>query len=426
MNELITPPSSFSTDTLPTAAKAAFRLLKNIQGRLDLHSPDGRLFSFWGADPSVLTIQEAHRAKVQLHNWNVFAAALKSGDIGFAESYMEGDWTTPDLTALLRLLITNRKHLDEVVYGHWWGRLAYRVKHWLNRNTKTNSKKNIYAHYDLGNDFYALWLDSSMNYSSAYFKSDDPAFKPSLQDLEAAQWQKIRRALSSVGLKPVRQQSLNPPRVLEIGCGWGALAELAGKEFGAHLTGLTLSPAQLEFAQQRLNRAGLDASADLRLQDYRDLGSEQFDAICSIEMIEAVGQAYWPNYFAAIQKALKPGGRACIQAIVIADELFERYLSSTDFIQQYVFPGGCLPSDAEFKKQAARAGLKVVDAFRFGQDYAHTLRLWRERFMARQDEVKALGFDQRFIRLWEFYLAYCEAAFAENNTDVLQYTLEKS
>jgi cyclopropane-fatty-acyl-phospholipid synthase len=201
---------------------------------------------------------------------------------------------------------------------------------------------------------------------------------------------------------------------------------LAGKEFGAHLTGLTLSPAQLEFAKQRLSSAGLEASADIRLQDYRDLGAEQFDAICSIEMIEAVGQAYWPSYFAAIQKALKPGGRACIQAIVIADELFERYLSSTDFIQQYVFPGGCLPSDAEFKKQAARAGLKVVDAFRFGQDYAHTLRLWRERFMARQDEVKALGFDQRFIRLWEFYLAYCEAAFAENNTDVLQYTLEKS
>jgi cyclopropane-fatty-acyl-phospholipid synthase len=427
---------------IPAAARAGFRLLKNIKGRLDVSSPAGRWYSFWSAVPAP---DLHHTASLQLNNWRVFSAALKSGDIGFAESYMDGDWTSPDLVALLRLLIANREQLEKVVYGRWWGRLAYRVQHFFNRNTKNKSRRNIYAHYDLGNDFYALWLDPSMNYSAACFDPLgqsknavmplDAAPNP-WQSIESAQWQKVRRALQMVGLKPDlkdRQQALTllpqtPKRVLEIGCGWGALAELAAREFGAHVTGLTLSPAQLAFAQERLDGLGLGAQTELRLQDYRDLtpaDAGSFDAVCSIEMIEAVGQAYWPAYFAAIAKALKPGGLACIQSIVIADELFERYLSGTDFIQQYVFPGGCLPSDAEFRKQAAQAGLKLVNAFHFGHDYAQTLRLWRERFMSRQVEVKALGFDERFIRLWAFYLAYCEAAFAQGNTDVVQYTLEK-
>jgi cyclopropane-fatty-acyl-phospholipid synthase len=218
-------------------------------------------------------------------------------------------------------------------------------------------------------------------------------------------------------------------RVLEIGCGWGALAEMAATEFDASVVGVTLSTEQLAWAQQRMARVGAADKADLRLQDYRDIGNTSgdapFDAICSIEMVEAVGREYWPTYFQAVARLLKPGGRACVQSIVIADDLFERYVSSTDFIQQYIFPGGCLPCPTEFRAQARAAGLEVIDEFSFGQDYAHTLRLWREQFMAQESRVLQLGFDKRFIRIWEFYLAYCEAAFAQANTDVVQYTLRK-
>jgi cyclopropane-fatty-acyl-phospholipid synthase len=347
----------------------------------------------------------------------VCAQVLKSGDIGFAEAFMAGDWSTPDLVPLLRLLVQNRRVMETAVYGRWWGQLAYRLRHLLNRNSKANSRKNIHAHYDLGNAFYALWLDDTMNYSSALFESPEPSQMP----MRDAQHAKVRRALRMAGVQP-------GDRVLEIGCGWGALAEMATTEFDAHLVGVTLSTEQLDWARQRLQRP--DArGADLRLQDYRDIGvttpDEPFDAICSIEMMEAVGREYWPTYFQTVHRLLKPGGRACIQTITIADELFERYVRSTDFIQQYIFPGGCLPSPSAFRAQARAAGLEVVDEFAFGQDYAHTLALWREGFMRAQAEVRALGFDQRFMQLWHFYLAYCEAAFAEHNTDVMQFTLRK-
>jgi cyclopropane-fatty-acyl-phospholipid synthase len=237
-----------------------------------------------------------------------------------------------------------------------------------------------------------------------------------------AQHAKVRRALCMAHVQPGH-------RVLEIGCGWGALAEKATQEFDAHVVGVTLSTEQLEWANQRMQREGVSSRADLRLQDYRDIGKttqdEPFDAICSIEMVEAVGREYWPEYFQTVARLLKPGGHACIQSIVIADELFERYLTSTDFIQQYVFPGGCLPCPKEFRAQAVKAGLQVVDEFSFGQDYARTLQLWHEQFAAQKAHVLQLGFDERFIRIWEFYLSYCEAAFLEANTDVVQYTLRK-
>jgi cyclopropane-fatty-acyl-phospholipid synthase len=249
--------------------------------------------------------------------------------------------------------------------------------------------------------------------------------------MKEAQNAKVRRALRMVQVQPGE-------RVLEIGCGWGALAEMATTEFGASLVGVTLSTEQLQWAQARMARAGVPPAGepgaavtqDLRLQDYRDIGVNQpadqsFDAICSIEMIEAVGREYWPTYFSTVARLLKPGGHACIQSIVIADELYERYIDSTDFIQQYIFPGGCLPSPAVFRAQAQAAGLEVVDEFAFGQDYAHTLQLWRAAFMAELPRVRQLGFDERFVRIWEFYLAYCEAAFAQANTDVVQYTLRK-
>jgi cyclopropane-fatty-acyl-phospholipid synthase len=290
--------------------------------------------------------------------------------------------------------------------------LFYRIKHLLNRNNRTNSRKNIHAHYDLGNAFYELWLDGTMNYSSAWFEGDHA------KDMADAQKAKVRRALRMVNAKA-------GDRVLEIGCGWGALAEAATTEFGAHITGVTLSTEQLAFANARMQAHGVQQRADLRLQDYRDIHDGPYDAVCSIEMIEAVGPEYWPTYFQTISRMLKPGGRACVQSITIDDRFFERYLQSTDFIQQYIFPGGCLPSPSEFRKQAQAAGLQVVDELNFGPDYAETLRRWRESFMSQLDTVRTLKFDDRFIRLWSFYLAYCEAAFDEANIDVVQFTLAK-
>ena len=417
----------------PAAARTALRLLSRLtQGTLTVKLPNGSVQRFGSGS--------APMASLHLINWNPCAAALRAGDIGFAESFIAGDWTSPHLADLLEVLLVNRKHMEAAIYGNWLGRFVYRIKHLLNRNTRANSRKNIHAHYDLGNAFYALWLDGTMNYSSAIFETPETSMKD-------AQNAKVRRALRMARVQP-------GDRVLEIGCGWGALAEMATTEFDASLVGVTLSTEQLEWANQRMTRLGIPSKAsleatpassggsephaagrigapfhDLRLQDYRDIGKTTpdapFDAICSIEMIEAVGQQFWPEYFQTVARLLKPGGYACIQSIVIADSLFERYLTSTDFIQQYVFPGGCLPCPREFRAQANAAGFDIVDEFSFGQDYAHTLKLWRDDFLAQESRVLQLGFDKRFIRIWEFYLAYCEAAFAQANTDVVQYTLKK-
>ena len=390
---------------IPAAARTALKLLQRLEkGSLTVQLPDGSLQHFGhGGGPA---------ATLTLRNWKVFGAALKSGDIGFAESYIAGDWTTAHLTELLQLFIANRQQIEGVIYGSWAGRLLYRIRHLLHRNTRANSQKNIHAHYDLGNAFYGLWLDDTMNYSSAWFEGNPQG------DMRTAQQAKVRRALRMAGVKP-------GDRVLEIGCGWGALAEMATTEFGASLTGVTLSTEQLAFAQQRMAQHGVAERADLRLQDYRDIHDGPFDAICSIEMVEAVGREYWPTYFQAVKRLLKPGGRACIQSIVIDDSLFKRYIASTDFIQQYIFPGGCLPCPSEFRREAEAAGLRVQDEFAFGQDYAETLRRWRERFVARRAQILQLGFDERFMRIWEFYLCYCEAAFSMNNTNLVQFTLLK-
>lgn len=389
----------------PMAARRVLQLLEKMEhGTLTVQFPDRSSKVYGnGAMP---------HAAISLRNWNVFLASMKSGDIGFAETYIAGDWTTPALSDLLRVMNQNRRVVEDLIYGSWWGRMIYRVKHLLNRNHKANSRKNIHAHYDLGNAFYELWLDGTMNYSSALFEGD---FSRSMQ---AAQNAKVRRALQATDVTA-------GSRVLEIGCGWGALAEMATLEMGAHVTGVTLSTEQLAFANARMKWNGKAEQADLRLQDYRDIDDGPYDAVCSIEMIEAVGQEYWPTYFQTVSKMLKPGGKACIQSIVIDDALFDRYVKSTDFIQQYIFPGGCLPSPSEFRRQARLAGLEVVDELKFGPDYAETLRRWRHDFLAHEAQVLTLGFDTAFIRTWEFYLAYCEAAFDEANTDVIQFTLKK-
>ena len=405
MNPSTSNQSELALQSAPLDARRVLRLLERIEhGTLTIQFPD--------LSTKVYGNASLPHAAISLSNWNVFSASLKSGDIGFAETYIAGDWRTPSLSDLLRVVIKNRRAMEDLVYGSWWGRMAYRIKHLLNRNNKTNSRKNIHAHYDLGNAFYELWLDGTMNYSSALFEGD---FSQSMADAQRA---KVRRALRMTDVDL-------GSRVLEIGCGWGALAEMATSDFGASVTGVTLSTEQLDFAKARMQQNGKSVQADLRLQDYRDINDGPYDAICSIEMIEAVGQAYWPTYFQTISKMLKPGGKACVQSIVIDDAYFERYVTSTDFIQQYIFPGGCLPSPSEFRKQALAAGLVVIDELKFGPDYAETLRRWRHDFMAHQAKVLTLGFDAKFVRLWEFYLAYCEAAFDEASTDVIQFTMQK-
>ena len=391
----------------PPSARALFALLRRLRvGTLDVQLPDGQQMRFGSGAAG-----EPHAA-VRLHNWRVCGAALRAGDIGFAESFIAGDWAASDLVALLALFIANREAVESVVYGTWWGSLIHRARHLLNRNSRAGSKRNIHAHYDLGNAFYRLWLDPTMSYSSAWFNGN------LAQSTASAQQAKMRRALAECHFQP-------GDRVLEIGCGWGGLAECAARDFGAQLTGVTLSAEQLAFGQQRLAGAGLAAQASLRFQDYRDIADGPYDAIVSIEMFEAVGRQYWASYFKTLHDRLKPGGRACIQSITINDALFERYLAGTDFIQQYIFPGGLLPCPSAFRAEAAKAGLVVDSELAFGPDYAETLRRWRQDFLHQDAQVRGLGFDTRFMRTWEFYLAYCEAAFDSGSTDVMQFTLRR-
>ena len=410
-----------SASSVPASARAVLRLLGGLRhGQLDLQLPDGswQRFGQSALQPPGSTDKPAASTHAAMHvnDWAVFQRALRAGDIGLAEGFIAGEWDSPDLTALLTLFTANREALEQVVYGSFWGSLAYRIKHLLNRNSRRGSAKNIHAHYDLGNGFYAQWLDKSMSYSSAWFEGDHS--RPLLQ----AQHAKLRRTLVEAGVTP-------GSRLLEIGCGWGGLAEMAATEFGARVTGVTLSTEQLAWADSRLAQAGVAGQTEMRLQDYRDLPalhqSEPFDAVVSIEMFEAVGQEYWDSYFQTLKRCLKPGGLACIQSITIRDDLFDRYGSSPDFIQQYIFPGGLLPSVSKFEALAARHGFHVQRKLAFGLDYAETLRRWRTDFLRNEPGVRALGFDTRFMRIWQFYLAYCEAAFELDNTDVVQFTLRR-
>ena len=389
-----------TAQSIPLAARTFLALLSNVKsGYLLLTLPDGRTEHFGIASDNL-------HADLHILDWGVFREVLKHGDIGFAESYIRGQWNTTNLKAILEIAIRNRTLLEKAIYGSWFGSLLYRFRHRMRNNSKSGSRKNIHAHYDLGNPFYSLWLDPSMTYSSAWFSGD-------LQlPLAEAQSNKYRRILASIDATAEK-------RILEIGCGWGGFIEEAAQA-GCHVTGLTLSHEQKKFAEARLEKQGL--ISEIRFQDYRDC-KEQFDGIASIEMFEAVGENHWEQYFKTIASSLKPGGKACIQTIVIAEELFERYRTSTDFIQQYVFPGGMLPSKSVFKEYAARAGLRIDDEFAFGTDYAKTLCIWYESFNGQLDHVSQLGFDEAFIRLWNFYLMYCAAGFSERNIDVVQFTL---
>jgi cyclopropane-fatty-acyl-phospholipid synthase len=372
------------------------RLLARIAiGQLTVLTPDGeRLCS----TPRV----PGPQATMILRNWRAMRRLLLDGDIGLAEAYRDGDILTPDLTALIELGARNDATLRKIVSGAWPARLLNRARHLLNANTRTGSRRNITAHYDLGNAFYRSWLDESMMYSSALYA--DPA-----EPLEVAQQRRLDKIVAMLELS-------GGEHVLEIGCGWGALAERLARA-GCRVTAITLSPAQLEAAQRRIDEAGLGSQVELRLQDYRDVEG-RFDRIVSIEMIEAVGRAYWPSYFTTLARSLKPGGRAVLQAITIEDAIFESYQQGTDFIQRYIFPGGCLPSMPALRHEAETAGFAVAEQLAFGGSYALTLKEWRRRFQERWGEIAPLGFDDAFRRLWEFYLCYCEAGFRAETIDV--------
>ena len=389
---------------LPARAQIVLRAAVRLQrGSLVFRTPEGRRFRIDGE-------RAGPEAAVVLHNWNLPQRAVTGGTVGVAESYMAGDWDSPDVTAFLELFLANRDMFREFT-GRARGllRLIGLLRHWLNSNSRAGSRKNISAHYDLGNAFYEQWLDETMSYSSALYEGG-------ANDLASAQTAKYRALAEATGLR-------RGDRVLEIGCGWGGFAEFAARELGCHVTGLTISREQFDFARRRLALAGLDDLTDIRFQDYRD-ETGSYDRIISIEMFEAVGQKYWTTFFDMLRRCLKAGGRAGLQVITISPQSFEGYRSNPDFIQRYVFPGGMLPTLEHLREFAGRSGLGMTAHRAFGADYACTLAEWRTRFRNAWETIGPLGFDERFRRMWEFYLHYCEAGFRGQNIDVRQVVYE--
>jgi cyclopropane-fatty-acyl-phospholipid synthase len=365
--------------------------------------PAGREIPIRGAEPGPA-------ARLIIHDYRCMARVMSAGDIGFAEGYMAGEWDTPDLPALLESASLNFERIQQLGVGNPIMQAVNFVGHLLRPNDREGSRKNIHAHYDLGNAFYGRWLDQTMTYSSANFERPD-------QPLAEAQTHKYATLARSMELQPGNH-------VLEIGCGWGGFAEFAAKEVGAKVTGITISTEQYDFAKKRMFEQGLAERADIQLIDYRDVEGA-FDRVASIEMFEAVGERYWPTYFQKIRDVMAPGGRTGLQIITIRDELFDHYRSHADFIQKYVFPGGMLGSERRLKQETDRVGLEWKEINRFGQSYAATLAQWAANFQNAWDDIKPLGFDERFRRLWHFYLSYCEAGFRSERTNVIQLSLAK-
>ena len=386
----------------PAAMKILSLLLRNVKfGQIQLALPDGEILTFGKKSPD-------GPAVLKVHNMAFFNRTLRQGAMGFAESYMDGEWSSPDLAKLLILLNSNMTMLQQSIGKNRFTQWINRIIHILRPNTREGAKRNIHAHYDLGNEFYALWLDATMTYSSALFRD-------SQQTLRDAQNEKYRALAASTDIGP-------DDHVLEIGCGWGGFAEFAAREIGCKVTGITISNEQLAFAKNRIAMAGLQDKVDFKFCDYRDL-TEKYDRIVSIEMFEAVGESYWPTYFDQVHACLKPGGKAGLQIITIAKERFDSYRKKTDFIQRYIFPGGMLPSPERLDGEFANADLKLVAREDFAADYARTLAEWRHRFLEVWPEVQALGFDARFRNMWEYYLAYCEAGFTTQSIDVSHFAL---
>ncbi len=385
---------------LPAKAKLVLSGAMNLErGSLKVTLPDGRKILVVGKAPGP-------DAEVILKNWKLPGRAFSAGTIGVAESYMDGDWESPDVTSFLELFVVNVETGERVAgASSWIMTTIHRLHHWLNKNTRRGSRRNISAHYDLGNAFYREWLDPTMTYSSALFSTG-------ANDLESAQTAKYRELAKDLGIGP-------NDHVLEIGCGWGGFAEYAARDIGCHVTGLTISQEQHDFAVERMRKAGLSDKVEIKLQDYRD-ETGKYDRIASIEMFEAVGEKYWPVFFAKLKDCLKAGGTAGLQIITINESAYPIYRKRPDFIQRYVFPGGMLPTPAILKSLGADQGLSYLRERIFPQDYARTLAEWRQRFWASWEKINPLGFDDRFKKLWEFYLHYCEAGFRAEYIDVRQ------
>ena len=396
--------STNNQQNLPRYFARVFDLVGKLNsGRVDFILPDGRRFRAEGLKPGPV-------AEVTINNPDVFARLVREGDLGFCDAYLDGWWTTPDLQAFMDFIHADNDDMYDGFPGMALVQAWEKARFWFQSNTKRQALKNISYHYDLGNDFYSLWLDETMTYSSALFNT-------SQESLEKAQIAKYASMVDQMGVKP-------GDHVLEIGCGWGGFAEYAAKERGLKVTGLTISKEQLEYAQKRIKRKGLSDKVNLKLQDYRD-ETGVYDGVASIEMFEAVGEKYWPVYFDKIKQCLKPGKQATLQIITIQDARWEVYRKSVDFIQKYIFPGGMLPSPSVLRKEVQRAGLSVQHSIEFGKSYSQTLRRWFEVFNNKWDTISAMGFDDRFRRMWNFYLTSCAATFESGNCDVTQITLQK-
>ncbi len=374
------------------------------EGRLDFVLGDGRRFRIEGREPGIA-------AEIHVVNPDLFARLVREGDLGFCDGYLDGWWTTPDLQAFLDLI---QRPANNVVGDGFPGlgliRAYERMRFWLQSNSKRQAAKNISYHYDLGNEFYRLWLDDTMTYSSAIFANPQ-------ESLETAQRRKYASMVDQMGAQA-------GDHVLEIGCGWGGFAEYAAKERGLRVTGLTISQAQHDYAVERIAKAGLADRVEIKLQDYRDERGS-YDGIASIEMFEAVGERYWPVYFDTLRNRLKPGRNATLQIITIDDQRWQFYRKGVDFIQKYIFPGGMLPAPSVLRAEVEKAGLRVKGSIEFGESYSITLRRWHESFADRWGEVRKLGFDDRFKRMWDFYLASCAGAFQGGNCDVTQITVTR-
>lgn len=389
---------------LPRYFAQAFAMCKRMNhGRLDIVLQDGRVFRAQGDKPGPA-------AEIVLHNPDCFARLIREGDLGFCDAYLDGWWSTPDLQALMDLVHMDNDTIYDGFPGQALVRMFEKLRFWLHRNNRAQARKNISYHYDLGNDFYKLWLDDTMTYSSALFETGQ-------ESTEAAQTAKYASMIDQMGAQP-------GDHVLEIGCGWGGFAEYAAGERGLKVTGLTISKEQLKFARERIEKAGLSDKVDLKLQDYRD-EKGVYDGIASIEMFEAVGEKYWPVFFDTLRDRLKPGRNATLQIITVADRRWEVYKRGVDFIQKYIFPGGMLPSPSVLRAQVDQAGLRFVQSMEFGPSYDLTLRRWHETFNEKWDQIAEMGFDDRFRRMWNFYLTSCASAFDSTNVDVTQITVKR-
>lgn len=389
---------------LPRYFSRVFDLVGKLNsGRVDFVLPDGRRFRAEGKCPGPV-------AEITINNPEVFARLIREGDLGFSDAYLDEWWTTPDLQTFMDFIHADNDDMYDGFSGIAIVRAWEKVRFWFQSNSKRQALKNISHHYDLGNDFYSLWLDDTMTYSSALFNTGQ-------ESLENAQIAKYASMIDQMGVKP-------GDHVLEIGCGWGGFAEYAAKERGLKVTGLTISKEQLLYAQKRIKNKGLEDKVDLKLQDYRD-EKGVYDGVASIEMFEAVGEKYWPIYFETIKHCLKPGRQATLQIITVHDARWDVYRKSVDFIQKYIFPGGMLPSPTVLRQEVTKAGLRVQHSIEFGKSYSQTLRRWFDVFNDQWDTINDMGFDDRFRRMWNFYLTSCAATFESGNCDVTQITLQK-